>query len=365
MQTMLAKSIGCAPLLIFLFSPSQTLSQANGPDRFEQSKVSSHVLLGPQKRIVFASAAFASGSIVPHWEKSYLVSFVPETASPGMPNVRLFDPSGNKVREATIWFPGAQTVSIVSAAVAPDEAILVSGTAVKADGTRAGFIASTDRSGRVVNAIQTHPFFPANICAASDGTVWSFGDFESGPGVAPASGNMLRQFDFQRGLINSYLPRSTFAEEHFSPAQRANERQEVYFRCTPGRITIYSGVVGEYIEFDPAINSLKRFKIDRSVNNLPLHGFAVTDRGDVYGYLRDYSDSNAPRGLFYLQKDEDARSVRWLPVAGAAGKSGQAGVVNGLWGADGEYLVHGFGDDPSGRWGVSWSLPRINTFAPL
>jgi hypothetical protein len=63
------------------------------------------------------------------------------------------------------------------------------------------------------------------------------------------------------------------------------------------------------------------------------------------------------QGLFQLEINATTKLVRWVPVTGAVGKQGEPGVVGRLYGADGEYLVHNYDDDPSGRWAVSWFLP--------
>lgn len=344
-------------LLTGLLFPLQALSQVAGQGT---SLRTWRPLSAPQKRVVFASDPFSAGSVVPYWDKGYLISITPIMVSSGTSSVRLYNSSGNKVRESALWFPGATTVYIISAAVTDEGNIIASGTAVKADGTRAYFIAATDSSGNVTHVIQTNPFFPSEVCSASDGTVWSFGDLGTNSDLVPVDGDILRQFDFGKGLIHSHLPRSTFGKDPFPPAQRRKDGQEVYFRCLSDRLVIYTGTADQYIEFDTVTASARRFRLDRSVTNLPVRGFAVTNQGDVYGFLRDYFKPNAVQGLFHLDVDSAAGYARWAPVMAASGAKGEPGVVVGLWGADGEYLVHGYADDPAGRPGVSWSRPIAN-----
>lgn len=343
-----------------VFFPSevsaQAVSEAAGESHSSAGQ-SARTLLPSEKRVVFESTPFAAGSTVPYWDKGYLISIVPETTGPGTPNVRLYDASGNKVREAAVWFPGAKVIYILSAAVTQQGGILASGTAVKADGTRAYFIVSTDLSGKIADTIQTNPFSATNVCATSDGSVWSFGDLATDANSQPAEGNLLRQYDFHSGLVKAFLPRSTFGKMNFPPMMRGNSGQEVYLRCLSRKLILYSGAADQYIEFDTMTGSANRYRIDRSSTDLPLKGFAVTEHGGVYGSLRDYSNPDAMQGLFHLEVDAAAGLVRWMPVIGAAGKKGQPGVVSRLWGAEGEYLVHGYDDDPSGNWAVSWSLP--------
>lgn len=309
------------------------------------------VVRDTDKRTVFDAGPFSHGHAMPYWDKGYLISLTPQTGGPGIPNVTLYASDGQKVREAAVWFPGAETVFILSAAVTAEGNILASGTAVKSDGTRAYYIARTDLAGRVTDVIQTNPFFPAHVCSASDGTVWSFGD----AGVDPPNDSTLRQFDLATGLLKSYLPHSSFGGGPRAPAERGNPGQEVYFRCSGSRIAIYSGVVNYYIEFNTTSGSVKRYHVDRSSVNLPVRGFALTSQGEVYGFLRDYSKPEL-QGLFHLEPDAKNAVVKWVPVEGASGGKGQAGVFQGLWGADGETLIHGYADDPAGWTGVSRSI---------
>src|ERR1700739_1687766 len=100
---------------------------------------SSLALSAPANRVVFDAVPFSTGSTVPYWDKGYLVSLTPETTAPDKPNVSLYDAQGHMTRQSVIWFQDAQTVFILSAAVTRQGSIAASGTAVRADGTRAYF----------------------------------------------------------------------------------------------------------------------------------------------------------------------------------------------------------------------------------
>lgn len=340
-------------LLSFAFFSIPALTQVGSTRNEPSNDPSALFLSGSQKRVVFDGTPFSAGSVVPYWDKGYLISIKPETNAPGVPNVTLYNAAGQKVRDAAIWFPDAQTVFLLSADVTSQGNIVGSGTAVKADGTRAYFIADTDGSGKMAEVIQTNPFFPAHVCSAPDGMVWSFGD--TGTSRLPTD-DTLRKFALGKGLLASYLPLSTFGAGLRSPAQRGNPGYEVYVRCSGNRVAIYSGVSSSYVDFDTDDGSFALFKIDRSSTNLPVKGIAVTDSADVYGFLRDNANPGTTRGLFYLAKDSVRGVVKWVPVRGASGRQGEHGVVNGLWGVDGNALVHGYDDDPAGRVALSWSV---------
>jgi hypothetical protein len=85
----------------------------------------------------------------------------------------------------------------------------------------------------------------------------------------------------------------------------------------------------------------------------------VTEKGEAFGYLRDYSDQAELQGLFHLDLDTTQMRARWVPVKGASGRKRRERIISGLYGADGEALVHGLDDDPAGRVGVSWSSVKV------
>jgi len=83
------------------------------------------VLSHSTRRVVFDKGAFSGPStLLPVWSNGYLVTLEAESFQAGLPNVRLYDESGTKVREAAIWFEGSQRVVMYSAVATPDGRIL-------------------------------------------------------------------------------------------------------------------------------------------------------------------------------------------------------------------------------------------------
>jgi len=347
-------------LLLPLCGHGQAQSVASAGITTSSPPRSARTLMPSEKRVVFEASQFAEGSVIPYWDKGYLISIVPESVSPATPNVRLYDATGTRVREVSIWFPGAQTVYILSAAVTPRGQILASGTAVKSDGTRAYFIQETDGSGKRTNAIQTNPFLAEHVCATTEGSVWAFGDVSQEASADSSQEALLREFNFQKGQIDQLLPRSTFGTTILSPASRGGAGHEVYFRCLSNKLVIYSGVAQQFVEFDTTSHSANRFAIEPSTAGVKLTGFAATNDGEVYGSLRNSGNPDSVQGLFHLDLDATAGLAHWTPVIGASGKQSQRGVVSRLWGADGNYLVHNFADDPPGRSAASWSVSTLH-----
>lgn len=260
-----------------------------------------------------------------------------------MPNVWLYDSSGNEVSQAAIWIPGAVRVILSHAAVSTDGRLVVTGSAEQKDSTQAFFIALVDRGGKVLKVIQTNPFVPMQLCASPDGTVWTAGGVRSETREVREAGEVLRHFDFDRGLLESYLPQSSFGSR-FSAAGNAGEHREVYFGCNAERVVLYSGTANQFVELTLSDHSIRRWTIDRSLYDLPLHGFALTISGDVYAGLRDQANPSTSDWIYYLQRDDVAGAVRWIPVESSDPEGHPIGSFGYLFGADGESLVYCRGD---------------------
>jgi hypothetical protein len=309
-------------------------------------RVYPRALSGSTRRVVFNRRAFLSQSAaVPRWDNGYLVSREVETYQSGLPNVRLYDNSGEMAREAVIWFPGSQRVVIYSATVTSDGRIVASGDAQKTDGTAAPFIVLTDLAGKVTSVIQTIGFAPANICQAPDGTVWSLGGTGYNDHSEPNPGNTLRRFDFQKGEIGSYLSRSTFP-------RRPGPESLAHIRCSTNEVVAYSSRAQVYIEMKYGAPAPHIYHAEEP-SGLRLVGFAMTGSKEIYGYFSRAGKS----GLYFLSFDEGASTVAWLPIGGTVGLYTKSGVITGLWGSDGDKLVVSRAEDGAGETALHWATP--------
>src|SRR5271165_1309007 len=257
-----------------LLTSSQICLRAQGPSPGVYTKA----LSDSTQRVVFDSGAFSGPSTAsPQWGNSYLVSRDVETFQAGVVNVRLYDQSGKKVREAAIWFPDSLRVLIYSATATSDGRIIAAGKAEKADGTAGPFVALTDLGGKITNVIQTNGFFPANICQAPDGTVWSFGGTGYDENSQPRLGDTLRQFDFRKGQVGSYLSRSTFPK-------RPGPETLAYIQCLSDELVAYSSKGQQYIEMKYAGDTPHLYNAEVP-SGLRIGGFAVIGSKIVYGYF--------------------------------------------------------------------------------
>jgi hypothetical protein len=323
---MTGKALLWAVAFLFLVAPS-AISQSNAPLRRFLTRL-----------CVLSLTATRSLVKVKRYLTGVLVARRVETFQAGVPNIRLYDRNGSRVREAAVWFPEAQRVLVYSAAVTQKGEIVAGGSAKKTDGTSALFISLSDASGKLVSVVQTIGFAPVNICLAPDGTVWSFGGTGYDEASQPKPGDTLRHFDFRKGQISSYLPRSTFPSSHGDgPEVRAQ------IQCSADGLTVYSLSASAYIEMKYAEASPHLYHV-AAPSNVRYIDFATTGPEQTYAFF-SRSDFG---GLYYLAFDESGKPMSWLPVKGAVGPVHVRGVVTGLWGAEGNKLLVSRGEDTLG-----------------
>jgi len=276
-----------------------------------------------------------------------LISSKTESFSATTANVSLFGRNGSKSAEVVFWFPGSVRVAVTSVAITHHGGILASGEADKADGTRALFIALADLKGQVTNVIQTGDFYPRNVCAAPDGSVWAFGDrMWDAAKHEPSMGNTLRRFDFQHGEVASYISRSIFPEG-IEPDVLS------FIRCSADAVFVYSTPANLLIEL-PYKAVTPRIYDTSTPQGVRVRSLAVTNSGAVYGALLDRKVDSGQGGMYHLVLDEKSGSAHWHAVKGAVGRLTDEGVVFRVLGADGENLVVSRVGDPAQQMALHW-----------
>jgi hypothetical protein len=303
--------------------------------RLSAQESSTTTLTRSEAHVVFDQTAFFGPETpVPHWANGYLISFTVETFAPDSPNVRLYDKTGGMVRSATVWFPGSTRVALTSATAGPHGEIIASGEADSPDGARPRFIVSVNAAGKMT-ALQTADFDPDQVCAAPDGTIWSFGGSGwDSKAHRPEPGETFRHFDMQRGQIGAYVPRSAFPDWP-APYELS------YMSCGANQIAVYSPT-GVYIEMSYGSDAPRVYKVSMPAG-YGLHGLVIQGPKRPFGLLQKYTNHNLDvtgvNGLYSLDFNEANSTARWVPVPGAAGSYNIPGMPARLYGMDGDNLV--------------------------
>jgi hypothetical protein len=226
--------------------------------------------------------------------------------------------------------------------------VVAGGTENQAD-VIANFIASIGNDGRVSRVIRTTPFLPIYVCAAEDGTVWSYGFDRDEEGKRVESSLMLRQYSFDKGQLRAMADKSTLNSSGWS-LDRGRYPGDISLRCTSREVGLYNGSSGEWVQFDIAADKLRVEKVDPlpQPKEMRITGFALTEAGDVFVSLHG-SSSDPPRsGLFRLEFNGAGVGL-WVPVKNTVAAY-LHGPIERLLGTDGTDLIYTRDFDGTAYW---------------
>ena len=254
-----------------------------------------------------------------YWDKGYLVAYMIDDLTPRKAAVVLYDREGRIAREGMVWFKDAESVRIDDAAVGSSGKLVVSGGTSGPAGVAANFIAAIDTTGQVSHVVRTTPFLPVYICAAEDGTVWSYGIDRDKDGKGIETSLRLRQYDLEKGQLRAMLDTSTLNSSGWT-SPRGLYPGNIVLRCTSQKVGLYNGASGEWIEVDTATGKLKVAKVAPlpPPKDVRITGFALTESGEVFASMHHRSWNPPVSGLFQLRFDPSGLG-RWIPVKGTLG----------------------------------------------
>jgi len=258
----------------------------------------------------------------------------------------VYDRSGKQVSQAYISIPGGTQLWLVGAAPTSDGGAIASGQVAIDDGTTY-FLAETSTSGGVVSTLRTETFVATRMCKASDGTVWTLGRDPKKESEHDRDYPLVRQYSFEKGLLQSYLSRSLVDFRHQGAMGGGEGIVGTFLVCGKDRISLYLNETNEYFEIDPSRETIKRWKMAMApLAAARVTGLAVTDKGRVYASLFELQEESDTKthGLFELQAEPDASVGKWIVVNGTLNSQPRVedapkGSFFRLWGADGEDLV--------------------------
>jgi hypothetical protein len=255
----------------------------------------------PTKRITI-SRNFA-GKPIPKWQNGFWAAYDHDQL-PVM--IYLFDQAGKQILMTELSFPTVIQIRIWDMTVSTTGELAVSGSSMSSTGAAVAFVAWFSPTGKVERIIRTSPFSPLRICMASDGTVWGAGR-EITPGSRREDErphNVLNRYDKQGRLLDSLLPRASFATYDFEhPMLRA------FLTCTNDRVGIYSTVSREWIEVssDHVVSRWKGVDLtpdNATTANSLVTGVAWAKDGEVYisREIREPKTGRATAEFYTLNK---------------------------------------------------------------
>jgi hypothetical protein len=224
-------------------------------------------------------------------------------------------------------------------AISKSGTLVVAGGTESADGAIANFIASIDARGKISQVIRTTPFLPVYVCAAEDGTVWSYGVDKDSEGKGIETSPRLRQYSFDKGQLRAVLNTTSLNSSGWT-LTRGRYPGDIAFRCNGSKVALLNSRSNEWVEFDTTTNQLSVSKLEPlpPPKQVQVSGFALTEAGDVFVSLHDTSGDPPRSGLFRLEFD-GVGVGSWVPVKNTIGAY-LHGPVDRLLGADGSDLIY-------------------------
>jgi hypothetical protein len=285
-----------------------------------------------------------------YWDKGYFITYSIDDTTPTRPAAILYDRDGRIAREAIVWFKDATNTGVDDASVTKSGKLVVSGGTTSPAGAIANYIAEIDQAGHIGRVVRTTPFLPVYVCAAEDGTVWSYGIDRDEEGRGVESSLRLRQYSFEKGQIRATLDTSVLNSVGWT-LDRGEYPGQISLRCTSQKVGLYNGRSSEWVEFDIPTNTLKVSKVEPlpPPKELRITGFALTESGEVFVSLHDRSSQPPHSGLFRLSfVGSDAG--KWLPIQDTVGPFLHGAKVGQLLGTDGTDLIYTRDLDATAYW---------------
>lgn len=255
-----------------------------------------------------------------------------ETFAPGIPNVTLLSPRGDKVAEHSIWPSGSAHVRLRQAAVSAQGAICIEGSALSVGGMSA-FLAFFETASSQPTVIRLFPLIAAAVTHAPDGTLWAqmtpLGALEKWE--LPKDFEVLWQFDRKGNVLKKMAPLSSLGlppgMKRIGPFHNHVNQLGVSARS----IALFVPETRELIEFDMNGSMQSRFAFPRfqGTDRFALAHMAMSHGGEIAASLNAFGQGTLLRA-FRL----DRRTGKWLPVRneGAGGPSEE--IVLGFEGED-------------------------------
>jgi hypothetical protein len=282
----------------------------------------------------------------------------------------MYNRDGKKIVEGRVTLEGAVRVSLRAAGATEQGHIVVVGGATMTDGSTQHFIAEIGATGRTVQSIQLGEFSPQQVCAASDGTVWTLGYDWDSRDSAEADTSVVRHYDFAKGLLGRYVSLGSISKARDAFLVLDSPR-ESFLRCGKDRVSVLfwsaSHSVAQYVVLNASSEEVHRWSIIAPFAEAQANGFALTDNGEAFVSLtaRKEPENMLRLGLYKLQTTTGNASATLIPVGGTvtALKSRDAlpdDTFLEVYGAEGDELVV----QRAGSWGLSWARASTSVSSP-
>jgi hypothetical protein len=284
-----------------------------------------------------------------YWENGYLVAWGMYRSIEGSPSkaaVYVYNKDGQIVREAVVWLDGAASLDVSHAVVGPSGRLVVSGGVQSPSGAITTYIAEIGKDDHISRAIRVAPYSAWRLCAAEDGTVWTYGMDRDNRLAGIPNSLRIRQFSFEKGQLRAMLDISTLNPVGWElPLGYGGD--DFSFRCNAKTVVLYNSNSGDLVEVEAKTGIMKITKVAElpSLDNKEfyINGFALTESGEMFASYVDRRQKPVTSGLFHLVRDRSNSTAKWVAVEGTVGRyvtGSNDALIQRLLGADGDDLVY-------------------------
>lgn len=313
------------------------------------ASASAQTLSAPSRSNKFA-ADFGGATTLPVVSNGFLVSFRRTIKLGASANINVTRLATGTSQTLAFGSVGSGSTVLLAGGMTLSQHLLITGmTVTGTSGTQQGFIVETDLAGNRLATVNTGPFLPTRVCAGSDGSYWTLGQYTSGTGDLLrnySSGGTLRAHYLgstgMSGPLNLLPPGTVFG--------RAGATQ-AYLSCGDTTVGAYIGApYFLWIEVQMATGAATQYR-SGPVQNGRLTGLTLLQQGTVYGSFQiQQSDGSRKSGLYRLNLAGTAG--QWVSVTDASPAAATT-PVGMLLGRDGSSVVYQrFGQGPGN---LSWS----------
>jgi hypothetical protein len=281
-----------------------------------------------------------------YWQNGYLVAWHIDGGSPSKAAVHVYNKDGQIVREAIVWFDGAELLSVTHAAISPSGRLVVSGGVQTASGMNTTYIAEIGKDDHISRVIRPAPYAARRLCAAEDGTVWAYGLDRDNRLADIYDSLRVRQFSFEKGQLRAMLDISKTVTPDWEYPE-GHEGDDFSFRCNAKTVVVYNSTSSDLIEVDAKTGTIKTTKVAElpsfDIREFYINGFALTESGEMFASYVDRRQKPVTSGLFHLVRDRSNGTAKWVAVEGTVGRYVQGSndaLIQRLLGADGDDLVY-------------------------
>lgn len=154
--------------------------------------------------------SFSKQRTIPRVDHGYLFSYQPSIVGADESNLFVRSLATGQEHPIKFWISGASEIRVEDVSISLNGMIFVAGALTRSGDIGAtSFVAVLDGTGDTTKFIDLGRYRPKRVCAANDGTFWTFGQVMNGDNEF-YRGQLLREYSADGHMLNAFLPIAKF-----------------------------------------------------------------------------------------------------------------------------------------------------------